>query len=114
MVSCRRGERHRLADVRLDPYGVAIGADGDGPMFVRAQELDTQGVVALDDQRMGMTEPALPWHGKYGDAWVNGVYEGFRARGPAAMMGDFEDGGPKVITGLQQNTLGFLLDVPGE
>jgi hypothetical protein len=37
------GEHRGAADVGLDPHRSAIGADGDGPVFVGAQEVSTQG-----------------------------------------------------------------------
>jgi hypothetical protein len=50
---------------------LAIGADGDGPVFVGAKDMDAEGYIALDDRRVWMSEPAVMLHRKHRRPWID-------------------------------------------
>src|SRR5882724_10523338 len=114
-VGSHRWAEHRWpAAVGFNPDRSAIGADGDGAVFIGAKDTSAKGPIALDDHRVGMAEATIPLHGNHPHAWVHGAHKGLGAGCPAAVMRDLQNGGTKITAGLQQNTLGFLLDVAGE
>ena len=83
-------------------------------MFVGAKGEGINGRIAVDDRRMGMAKAIVALRRKHGDSWLNGAHKGHATGGQAAMMRNLEDRGTQIMATLQQEALGFLLDVAGE
>lgn len=64
-------ERRGPAAVRGHPYGLAIGADGDGAVYVAAKDLSAHGRIAVDHHRVRMAKATVAPHRKHRHAWVD-------------------------------------------
>jgi hypothetical protein len=87
--SYRWAEHRGSAAVRFNPDQSAIGADGDGAVFIGAKDMNAKGPIALDDRRVGMAKTTVPLHGNHPHAWVHGAHKGLGAGCAAATMGGF-------------------------
>ena len=81
------GEHRGRADVRGQPEGSAVGADGDGSVFIGAEDLSASRPIALHDSRVWMAEAAVARHREHRDPGVDGAHKGLATEGSAAVMG---------------------------